>query len=372
MAASLICSLIWGGYLPYTIFYGMLSLFIVEFIYIAIQGRFLNIEIAFKSGFKHVGDSIDYLIVIKCDSILPVPYLLISRKDFNNTGKTIDEAVNITLSENTWINENITFLRRGIYNIGRIDLSMYGLLNIFKYIKPIDCKAEIKVYPKLYELKKLSAGGKDIYREVIDFNGTIEDMYAIKDIRKYKRGDNISRIHWKVSAKHGELYVRESDTISGEEYSVFLDLGSKNMLLDEQGIIEESMVDLCVSLCRQACRRGTNTWMFLNAEDSLEFKIENAEGFDSFVEFMVSHKSNGETAFDNYIYQNIHKLNRNSTIAVITGQLDDALANALVNVKNYGYRVVLFYCGREVNEYHMHNLKFGGVAALSLDDILAD
>ena len=67
----------------------------------------------------------------------------------------------------------------------------------------------------------------------------IENSIFIKDIRKYKIGDSLKRIHWKVSAKYGELYTKNYEMYSNEEYNIFLDMNNEIYKQENGDIIEE-------------------------------------------------------------------------------------------------------------------------------------
>ena len=91
-------------------------------------------------------------------------------------------------------------------------LRMYDFLKLFDRKISCDCSETIVVLPQLVE--------PDYYTlstEYIDFNDSQEysqnrsgeDPSEIFDTRQYVEGDNVSRIHWKVSARIDELLVKE-------------------------------------------------------------------------------------------------------------------------------------------------------------------
>lgn len=371
---SFILALLFGGNIPYIIFYALFLIFSISFIYIHLQKYFINVEVVFRESVYQAGDSADCLTIIKCNSILPVPYILVE-SDVFSAGKSghCGEVVTVTLEENAWINTNVKFYSRGIYNFGKVRLKLKDLFCIFEFTKVYDRNLKVKVYPRIYDIEGINAGGKDIFQEAFNYKSASEDMFTIKDVRRYRTGDSLKRIHWKVSAKLGELYVRESENISGEEYAIFLNMGKINYTLDKYGVIEERMVDLCASVVRFMQLKGIKSKIYLNTLHPLDFEISTAENMNSFLDFLIEQKSDGDMEFDKFIYNNIHKLQKVNGIAIITGAIDEGYINEFVDIRNSGYPIAVFFCGeKDAIGMHSNILNSAGVSFINYKNIIID
>ena len=338
----------------------------------SIQRHFIDGEVSFNDIVKRAGESGTCLTIVKCNSILPVPYVALKSDVFteSNCGYC-GQFLNISLEENTWITMDIKFYSRGVYNFGALTLKMMDLFGIFECNKTIDCNIKVKVYPKIYNIKKIPSGGRDIYQESKDTNSANEDMFSIKDVRKYKRGDSLKRIHWKVTAKHGELYVRESDTISGEEFSVFVDMGKYNINLDRYGEVEESIIDFFVSITNYIVLKGIKTIAYMNTHNAMHFDIASKGDFNSLLEYLIFQKSDGGTGLSELIDENLHKLYRINKIGVVAGKIDEKLMECIIRVKNSGYNIVVFYPMHYSENVELAAaLKLYGVECFAFDDIL--
>lgn len=114
-------------------------------------------------------------------------------------------------------------------------------MGIFSLPLPLSrCPAyRVTVYPAVYspeltvEQVFLSEGGGEIYSQ----SKPGDDPSELFDLREYREGDKIARIHWKLSQKTGDLLVREfglpiSDSVlfvldpngSGKEVDLLLDV----------------------------------------------------------------------------------------------------------------------------------------------------
>lgn len=343
--SSTILALLVGGTLPYYIFYFLSFIFILGYFYIVIQKYTIGAEVAVDEIIHTSGDLVQCLTIIKCGFVIPTAFALVKSESFTEGLEDyIGEFINLTREENRWIRNKIKFNHRGIYDLGTVHISTLDIFHIFSLNKVIDTNVKVKVYPKIYHINKLPLGGKDIYQEVLDLRSTNEDVFTIKDVRKYQQGDSLKKVHWKVSAKQGELFVKNSDSISGEEFTVFLDMNSCNLLLDKEGALEEQSVDLCVSLVRYMQEKGIATKVYLNCKSPVDFEVDSKEKFDLMLDFLLNQKSDGDENFGEFLYKNFYKLQRNIKLAIVTGGMDEKLCGNILKIREYGYEATLFYC----------------------------
>ncbi len=89
-------------------------------------------------------------------------------------------------------------------------VAITDLLHFFTYSLPGKYVVEVPVFPIESEQEDLpatpSSDGLDEYTES-DSKGNISS--DIKEIRQYQPGDRLQRIHWKLSAKLDDLFVKE-------------------------------------------------------------------------------------------------------------------------------------------------------------------
>jgi hypothetical protein len=361
LIASFLSALLAGGTLPFYVFYSLLFIFITGYVYIVFQKYCVDAEVKLYQTILNAGDELECLTIIKCSTVLPVPFAVVKGLSYIEAFSGYKgEMLNITREEDCWIRNNIKLYRRGIYNFGKVELMLKDVFHIFTLDKAIDSGVVAKVYPRLYDIKSLPLGGRDIYQQSLDIRSNNEDIFTIKDVRRYNQGDSLKKIHWKVSAKHGELYVKNSDNIFGEEFVVFLDMHKDNNQLDNKGEAEEAMIDLCISMVSFMQQNGICTKVFINCIISTCQDINTKEDHNKLMEFFLKQPSDGEEDFAEFLYRNFYKLQRNNRIAVITGKITDNLFRNISRIKSYGYSMIIFYSiegeGHEEKLRRLNNL----------------
>ena len=371
LVISFYFALSYGGVFPYYVFYAMFFIFLLTIIYLTILGLFLEIQVVFEENYLFTGEEANCTTIVKCAIDIPVPYLEIKSSVFNIAHTEYSgQLINLNSQESQWIRNNIIFNSRGIYDLGEVDIKIIDIFRIMEFNKRISTGDNVKVYPKLYDFSNFTSGGKDIYREVQDINGNNEDQFTIKDVRKYKRGDSLKKIHWKLSARYGELYVKNSETISGEEAALFIDLNKDNYIYDEYGIVEEKVVDLALSLVNLMRNKEIDTEVFINARMAMNFNISSKEDFEKLVNYFVIQKSDGEIDFSQFTQENYYKVHRANKLLLVTSRITDNFIQNMIRIMNSGYSVTIYYTLEENNDKSkIEDLKNFGIKCFSFSEL---
>lgn len=372
LTLSFSLGLLYGGVLFYYIFYSMLFTLIITSIYIAIIYYYINVEIVIEADYLYAGDAADCTTILRCDINLPVPYIEIKSAIFQTAyTEYAAQIVSLTLEENQWIENTIVFHKRGVYNLGKVELKVRDVFSVVEIRKNINTEDNVKVYPRIFEMVSLDSGGKDIFRDSIDFKGTNEDHFTIKDVRKYNQGDSLKKIHWKLSARYGELYVRNFENISGEEIVIFVDLNRKNNDYDIYGIYEEKVVDIAVSIINMMRKRNIQTKIYINSKIPREFSILGKEDFNGLLEYFINQKSDSELDFSEYIQDNYYKIHRVNKLALVTSKINNRIISDATRIKNSGYSVSLYYSCEGIEDTKLaEGLRIRGIECLGFDELI--
>lgn len=141
------------------------------------------------------------------------------------------------------------FQRRGLYRYGTLRIRS-GFPFIFFYRESmVKASGEVLVYPGLCDVSDHLGPltGKGIMAAHI-LSGSGDEMYSL---REFRCGDDWRRIHWKVSAKTGALFVKEYADQDSTKMTIILD-----NLLPAGGDLFEKAVSLSGSLARHFLERG--------------------------------------------------------------------------------------------------------------------
>ncbi|MBP2022255.1 uncharacterized protein (DUF58 family) [Clostridium punense] len=363
-----------GGNLPYAIFYSLFLVLFLGVIYVYFTSKNIVSEIKCKNHELSVGDSEEVSIKVSNDSIIPVAYVeVVNDTMVDILKKYHGDAFFLNLNSTKFLKKNVTFKKRGIYDFGITTVKTSDIFGVFQQVKRYENKTGIKVYPKIYQLRPLFLGGSEKLENRLSNESKVEDLTLIKDIREYRVGDSLKRVHWKLSAKHGDLYVKNYDYVSGVQCNLFLDMRRESFYFDNDGTKEELMVDFSVSLLNKMLGEGVKSKIFICGKEYKKFDIDTKEQFHGFMEFLLTHKSEGEGNFVDFIHGNLNNINRRSYIAIVTPDINGENKNEFIDLKSKGYDINIFYYSQSVGVMEdINTLCEAGVKCYSILELLKD
>lgn len=119
-------------------------------------------------------------------------------------------------------------IRRGVYRWDQVQLRTAAPLGLFWHRRSWQTSARAIVYPQILPLSNCSIvdnrGQERSYSLSSDNNPLAATEGITRSLRPYRRGDPTRLIHWRSSARYGELRVRELETLlGGQEIIICLD-----------------------------------------------------------------------------------------------------------------------------------------------------
>lgn len=143
--------------------------------------------------------------------------------------------------------------RRGVYRLGPLRISSRFPLGIGERGHTIASPSEIIVHPAI---GRLLPGWKRRERELAESSSRANARLGIFDddfhsIREYRPGDNSRSIHWRSSARHGQVMVKEHQQHREADLIVLLDFCST---ADFTESLQETAVSLVATLCIEQTR----------------------------------------------------------------------------------------------------------------------
>lgn len=272
------------------IFYLAILSLIISFAYTFVVSKFIYVITIIDKPETTVYEKVSCRKLIQNTSFLPIPFLEIVQ-DGKKQVVWLNPKAAVTISS------DLKFNKRGIYEVGEASLEINDILFICKVKKVIKSNEKVKVYPKLHKIEE-----KDSFQSVLGNSpaggSNIGDFSTTVDVRKYYYGDNLNKIHWKISAKLGELYTRNFESQNSENKILIIDM-SENELKDE--VNEESMISFSASLVNYFFENNTQINVYINNKEEKCFEIDNKEAFNNIMEYFITHKSLGKKSVSEFL-----------------------------------------------------------------------
>lgn len=359
---------LFGGNLPYRVFYAFLLIIIFSFIYILNRFKDFDVEVEFDKKNYVRGDKAEFNMNVYNDGFLPNYCTFVKNinlKDFDPKYK--GDLFTIPNYDYAKVKKDIVLNRRGSYDFGEVEAVVNDLFFLLSRKKIIKKNYEIKVYPKIHVISSELLIKNDVFKKFINSKNGREDLYTVRDVRKYTDGDNPKKIHWKISARYGELYVRNVDNVIGQQCDIMLDMS----ILDSDpslDLLEDRGIDLLCSMVNYMMLQGIKSRVFINNSKMKSFNVTNASDFKELEEYFVNNESKGDRLFSNFIWTNLPEINTSNFIGIICRKLTSNIMEAVLAMQSSGKEIYVFYGLQEENSKYSRKLKKVGINALNIEE----
>ena len=173
----------------------------------------------------------------------------------------------------------ITFHYRGYYPIGPFLAETGDVFGLHRRHKRFGTPHYILVLPKILPLPKYNFASKRPIGEIRLANRLFEDPTRTAGVRPYQLGDPLQRIHWRATARTGELHSRiyEPTTLAGA--TILVDFHKGGYPSRGEPHRSELAITLACSLANAVTELNQQIGLCSNGRDAAE-RIQR-EAFDS-------------------------------------------------------------------------------------------
>ncbi|CCW34512.1 hypothetical protein CTKA_00468 [Chthonomonas calidirosea] len=171
------------------------------------------------------GEEIDIVYTISNDTRF-MRFFLSTYEEFPPWLTPIEEEplFNVPAKSTIRVARRVRCLRRGVYNTTSFHISAMDPLGVFAFTQSVPTEGELIVYPSPYKLSQAVIGGGEqfgLQQIVASFRqGTSVDLAGV---RPYVPGDPLRRIHWRQTARTGQLNVVEFEEMQSSRLVLLLD-----------------------------------------------------------------------------------------------------------------------------------------------------
>ena len=148
-----------------------------------------------------------------------------------------------------------TFPHRGLWRIEGVEAATRFPFELFRKGRDLDnAPCEVLVYPAMADPPVLHAVASqllgDLHQHKIGSGG---DFHGLREMRY---GDDARNIHWKTSARRGELIIREFEEEEARSLTICLDNRAPAWEREDSHRDQEYAVEVCAGLARDLLGKG--------------------------------------------------------------------------------------------------------------------
>ena len=363
----------------------------------------------------NVGDTVAIVINVKNTGGLPIPWVLLEDllprhalipppPRLGVRGRRLQLAMLNGHAHKTLLYQ-LECRQRGYFQIGPLMMETGDLFGLHRRYRVVTEPHFLLVYPEVLALEGFDVASRRPIGEVRMTYRLYEDPTRIAGVRHYEPGDPLNRIHWRATARTGELHskVYEPSTVAGA--TILLDFHQEAYQPRDRAIRSELAVTAAASLAnavyemnqqvglvtngrdaadrirqegwdydirsRQAARRAAE---MIDESDRLEpVVVETRRGVEQLMRILETlarvELTDGLT-FGQLVTETASRLPRDATVLAILPSVTEETAITLGNLRRHGFAVSVVLNVYGVNDFEQAagRLLAEGIEARHLDD----
>ena len=322
----------------------------------------------FSKGTAFEGEKVELIEMIRNEKLLPVPWLRAESRipeplSFAKEQLGANDEVSGGMYHRSMFflppmckltrHHEVTLMRRGVFEAGSVALSTGDLFAIARKKRQMQFECGIVVYPRLLSEDELPDPTNRWLGDAVVRRWIMPDPFLISGIRDYAPTDPMRDIHWKASAKTGDLKVKLRDYTTDPKALVVLNVQASQHQWSDVPVqfadMMEKAISISATLCLRALRHGMNAGFATNA--SLIGTHGSGKGVfipgmggnaqaEKLLETMARMELHMELSFQTFL--NSLEDVTGEDILIITAYQDDDIAAAIAKLRSRGNSVSVY------------------------------
>lgn len=260
------------GYLSYVVYVAALVAFVAHVMSsYSLEGLSTERHCTLRQG--HIGDEAVVTVAVRNSRALFLPWLVMD--DYLSPGLEVVEGATARATVmkphgSASLRYRIRCARRGYHRVGPILLESGDLFGLTRRFRSSGEASFITVYPKVLPIDRYSVPTHRPLGETTVQMQIHEDPTRIAGVREYRHGDPLRRIHWKASAKVGQLHSKIYDPSCLLGANLVLDFHASGWQGERLVERSEFAVSVAASLASHLASRGVEVGLVCNGVDAAD------------------------------------------------------------------------------------------------------
>ncbi|MEO9254722.1 MAG: DUF58 domain-containing protein [Tepidiformaceae bacterium] len=233
-------------------------------------------------------------------------------------------------------------VRRGLYDWGPVRITTSDPFGVFKRVRYLGGKQQLLVYPPVVDLPHFQAPPANLPGEGRFRRRTYYVTPNASGVRQYAPGDGFNRIHWKSTARTGELMVKTFELDPASDIWVVLDLERRVHAGEGDESTEEYGVRVAASVARHYLNNNRPVG-FISFGKQLRI-IEPERGQQQLtrvLETLATASAVGDAPLGNLLLEEQRRFGRHTTLVIVTSATDDLWLTAVQSLTQRGVRAAV-------------------------------
>ena len=190
--------------------------------------------------------------------------------------------------------KSIVFPGTGNYEVTLKKLRIYDMTGLLYGNVKVNQTESVQIMPEMYDVSvRMTLATKNFYGEadVYDENSPGHDQSELFQVREYQKGDRLQNIHWKLTAKQGEIMVKENSLPKSCPVILFLNYhtGQRSKKNRDGIAFMEAAASISFSMMAVGCPHYV-VWFDKDETDIVRVRVDDEESLFYFISMLMKIK----------------------------------------------------------------------------------
>ena len=308
------------SYLSYLVLFAGAAMWAVS--RLTLEG--LSVKRAIGQAYAHLGDTIELTYELRNDHTLGKLWLEVFEE--SNWPEHLPGRVLAIGGKKTrrW-KVLVKAARRGRFRLGPIVLRSGDPFGLFGTEQRVPDEALLLVYPRVVPLPFWTLPGSFLEGSVLTGQRSLQSTSMVMGIREYRPGDALNRIHWRSSARHRDLQVKEFELDKTADLWIYLDLERHWHRGEGEDSTEERCITGAASVVQKALREHRNVGLVTSgARAEVLHPDRGTKQYGKLMQYLAELQVAGTRSLAETIVETLPRLRRGASVLLVTPSLDPA------------------------------------------------
>jgi uncharacterized protein (DUF58 family) len=267
----------------------------------------------------------------------------------------LQTTLSVNSYEKTRRNLSFRFPVRGFYNIGPVSYLSGDIFTLFTIEREYRYIDTLVIYPQIWTLETLELPAKEMFGEIKVRRSLFTDPVKTQGIRDYQPQDRFRDVHWKATARKGDLQTKVYEPTSGMNVVTFLNVATfpKHWMGFDPDLLERA-ISVVASICNYAAEQKWGIGMYANGSipgSDQPIRVAPGHSPDQIVKILEALAAVTEFAtgsIDILMHKESTQLPQAATFVLVTAVVTEEMLVALLRLRKAGRRITLISMAEEV------------------------
>ena len=324
--------------LPFLFYLVYLAILVVGGSYVITRLGLSDLEAGYAVSQLHgrVGDRLQVTYTLRNTSRIPKLWLEVHNPT-SLPGGLPGRALNLgPTGERSWL-VRAPLVRRGHFRIEPLQIQTGDPFGFFEASASVGQGVTVVVYPRIEAIPMWRIPAASIEGSHSAPERTLQTTPLATTVRPWAPGDSMNRIHWKSTARQGEILVKEFELETTADAWIILDLQRSIQAGRGDESTVEAGIRVAAAIADKAIAENRSVGLTVNAHRlALVPADRGARQHLKIMQLLAAVDGDGSVPLDEVLVSTVPRLHRGMTAIVVTPSLDASWVRPLATFRTRG------------------------------------